>query len=113
MVASAFLIFTRELYAAYLLVFIIGLDYGARSFVGYIYIMEFLTSPQARVQTQVVTALDRLTLALSAIYFRFISKSWIYLHEYSIFVAFIAYFIIMRLPESPKYLVKNGRIQEV
>lgn len=89
-------------------VFAIGLDFGARVFVGYIYIMEFLTQEQAQLTSQLIGALDGLTLLFASVYFLWISRSWVYLYTYSVIVAAIALTMILKLPESPSFLVKTG-----
>ena len=111
-VFSVFLLFTHDRNIAYFLVFMIGLDFGARKFVGFIYIMEFLTASQTRQMTQIVTALDRLCLTFASFYFQVVSKSWTYLHVIQIMLAAISIYLIMNLPESPKFLVKKGKIKE-
>lgn len=111
-VFSALLLFTHDRNMAYFLIFMIGLDFGARKFVGFIYIMEFLTASQARPMTQVVTALDRLCLTFASFYFQVVSKSWTYLHGIQIMLAAISIYLILNLPESPKFLIKKGKVEE-
>jgi Na+/melibiose symporter-like transporter len=41
--ASSFLLIVEQQQVAYFLVFLIGLDFGARVYTGYIFTMEFLT----------------------------------------------------------------------
>jgi hypothetical protein len=90
-------------------VFAIGLDFGARVFVGYIYIMEFLTQEQAQLTSQLIGALDGLTLLFASVYFLWISRSWVYLYTYSVLVAAITLTMILKLPESPSFLVKTRK----
>lgn len=48
---SAALLFTTDRNVAYFNIFMVGLNFGARKLVGYIYIMEFLTTSQGRYMT--------------------------------------------------------------
>jgi len=106
LIASSTLLLVSDQTMAYFCVFFIGLDFGARVFVGYIYCMEFLTNEQAQLTSQIIGAIDGLTLFFASLYFMYASKNWQYLYFFSVCVAAAALFMILKLPESPKFLVK-------
>jgi hypothetical protein len=68
--------------------------------------MEFLTNEQAQLTSQIIGAIDGLTLFFASLYFMYASKNWQYLYFFSVCVAAAALFMILKLPESPKFLVK-------
>jgi hypothetical protein len=44
-------------------------------------------------------------MIVASLYFKYISKEWLYLSNYYFLVAFIGFLIFLILPESPKFLL--------
>jgi hypothetical protein len=47
-------------------------------------------------------------MIITSIYFKYISKEWVYIHCFFFTIAFIGLLMSFKLPESPKFLLSKG-----
>jgi putative MFS transporter len=92
---------------AYVCHFVFGLAFGARVYVGYIFIMEFIPLSKAPIITTCLFAIDGLTLMVGSFYFMYLSKSWRFIYIVSVISAAVALAMVHALPESPKFLIST------
>ncbi len=93
--------------------FIIGLCSSARWTVSYVYLMEFLTEPMIKTVGPFVNASAALAFVIGAFVLQTMTKNTAVI-EY-IAAATSLYAIVLTafiLPESPKWLVNQGRMKE-
>jgi hypothetical protein len=78
----------------------------------YIYLLEFIPK---KWQTAVGTALlfgDGSTMIFLSLYFRFISKDWLWFQVFALSLTAAAFLVTLFAPESPKYLYSYKRYKE-
>jgi hypothetical protein len=91
---------------------LLGLTTPAKSNVCYIYLLEFIPK---KWQTAVGTALlfgDGSTMIFLSLYFRFISKDWLWFQVFALSLTAAAFLVTLFAPESPKYLYSYKRYKE-
>lgn len=83
-----------------------------RVFVGYIYAMEFLPAKRTTFISALTLGNDGLMMAIAALWFMLISKNWKAIFTLATVMVFVAFILVYRLPESPKFLISKGRYEE-
>ena len=83
-----------------------------RSFVGYIYTMEFLPIDKTQSTTAIIMGNDGLVAMIGALWFLFVSKDWKTLFATATALLYISLIFVFTLPESPKYLLAKGKFEE-
>lgn len=93
--------------------FVVGACSSARWTVSYVYLMEFLTEPKIKSIGPFVNASAALAFLIGAFTLQFLTKET-YMLEYIAGVISIGstLFTVLFLPESPKWLVSQGKIEE-
>ena len=93
--------------------FLEGLSASCTQAVGYIYMMEFLPEKQQALYASIYSSYDNcITFLIATIYFRFISKEWVYLALLGYVLQIICVCLVWLLPESPKFLLELNRLDE-
>ena len=76
--SGVILLFSTKFSFALFLIFLMGLAMGARVFVGYVFMSENMRNEDVSKVTIYMFVLDSLSIFVSALYFRAISKDWRY-----------------------------------
>jgi OCT family organic cation transporter-like MFS transporter 4/5 len=111
LVATSFV--TYDLGFFYALVFFMGIEQTARFLIGYIYLSEFCAE---RTQRPLVTTAANLLVALTgilcALYFKWISKSWLPFEIVGLLMAAVSLCSVFFMPESPRWLIAQGKYKQ-
>ena len=110
--AMTALLFSNSRQLTYALIFIIGLNMPMNVFVGYIYSMEFIPERHTSTVTAISMGNDGLILAISSLWFMYISKQWKTLFATATVLEYITHIILWTMPESPKFLLAKARYNE-
>eukprot|EP00347_Sterkiella_histriomuscorum_P012127 403369790 len=97
------LIFSNNLTLSIVLFFFLGLSQAGKSTNCYIYLMELIPQNKQTLIGTLMNFADGLILILMSIYFRFISKNWMYYQICGLFATCLAFIACLFIPESPKY----------
>ena len=106
------LMFTKNLYVMIAIFFCFGLLTSIRTNVGYVYLMEMLPK---KAQTPVTTAWnvqEVMIYFMGTLYFWKICQCWFYFPLVGYAWQVISVIIMIWLPESPRYLVCVGKLDE-
>lgn len=83
-----------------------------RVFVGYIFAMEFLPSNKTSFVSAVTLGIDGFAMGFCALWFMVISKNWKSIFTFATILVYITFVLVWTMPESPKFLVTQGRYSE-
>jgi MFS family permease len=106
------LILSQNLLLTTVLFALLGLCTPGKSNVAYIYVMEIVPAKKTTPVGTVLLIADGSTMIFLSIYFRFISKNWLYFQLFCIILSSIAFGITILCPESPKYLYSYKKYKE-
>lgn len=98
------LLLSQSLRTAFFLMFLIGIAMSGRAFVGYVWMSESLQIQHTTRMTAFLFCIDSLGIFLAAIYFKYISKNWVYFYSTPLVILFFAAIKLCLLEESPKFL---------
>lgn len=94
------------------LFFLLGLCTPGKSNIAYVYLLELVpTDWQTYVGTMLLFA-DGSTMIFLSIYFRYISKDWLWFQIFALSLSAVAFIGTFLAPESPKYLYSYSRFLE-
>jgi hypothetical protein len=81
--------------------------------VSYVWMFDLLETRHKSIACGILNAFDNMTLGLTAVYYMFISRNWIYLQFFMSSVAFLCTLaVLIFVPESPKWHLIKGRKDE-
>lgn len=81
--------------------------------VSYVWMFDLLETKHKSIACGILNAFDNMTLGLTAVYYMFISRNWIYLQFFMSSVAFLCTLaVLIFVPESPKWHLIKGRKDE-
>ena len=104
---------TKNLYLMTALMFISGMICHIRMVIGYVYCMEFIPEKRQTLVGTLLLIIDGLAFLICVIYFQCISKNWKGIIGFGMVgEAACLLFLIMFLPESPKFLIMQRRFNE-
>ena len=90
------------------ILFFFGATCPGREQVSFVYMCELVPEKHRTYIGSVLLFLDATTVGLVSVYFRFISKNWLYFQYVSVGLNFIAVIALLFIPESPKLLHSKG-----
>ena len=93
-----------NMYARYVLLFLIGMTTTLRMAQGYILAVEFAKKEHQVITGSVVFSFDGSPFLILPLYYMFISKSWLYIEYVALGVSVLSLILTWWLPESPKIL---------
>lgn len=85
-----------------------GVDSAGRYFVGYIWMCEHMSTKYASVATSTLFIIDASVNLLASIYFRFISKHYLYFFAIPTLIHLIVLALLVQQPESPRFYYSKG-----
>eukprot|EP00347_Sterkiella_histriomuscorum_P020221 403338627 len=106
------LIFSSNITLSIVLFFFFGLSSAGKSSNGYIYMMELIPQKNQTLIGTLMNFADGSTMIIMSLYFRFISKNWMYYQICGLFATFIAFIACFFIPESPKYYYANNKFDK-
>ena len=112
-ILSAFMILlTDDLHTAFAANFFAGIAMAGRVFVGYVWMTENMPTDKVPMATSTLFACDSSNLVWVSIYFRYVSRNWIYVYSIPIFVLTLntLYFLFFEY-DSPKYYFSKGDLE--
>jgi MFS transporter, OCT family, solute carrier family 22 (organic cation transporter), member 4/5 len=83
-----------------------------KNVVSYVWFSECVPLTHKPLTYAIINIVDALPLVLMALYFMFISRSWLYINVVATALCYLAFIIIPFCPESPRWLLVNGRRKE-
>lgn len=105
-------IFSRNVTFTIVIMFLNGVCASGRASVGYLYMIELTPKKYHAYVGTVLSILNCLTTVFGCIYFRYISKHWIWLVLVGFTFNFLCVIFMFFIPESPKYLIARKRFDE-
>lgn len=96
---------SKNIYFHYILMFGYGVISNLRVNLGFLYGQEICVRSQKNMLGSLYNACDAASMFWIAIYFKFISKYWLFLYSLIFLLNVAAMIIAFLVPESPKYLV--------
>ncbi len=106
-------LFSTNLTFTIALFFLLGACIPGKLNIAFVYLTELVPERYRTAVGTLILFLDASTMALHSLYFRFVTKEWIYFQIVSLVMNVIAVLGIMFvIPESPKYLHAVGKIEE-
>ena len=106
------LILSQNIYLTMALFLFLGFTCPGKSNIAYVYLLELVPS---KMQTYVGTAMlfaDGSTMIFLSLYFRFISKNWLWFQIFALSFTSLAFLVSLIAPESPKYLFSYKKYKE-
>lgn len=100
--------FSRSLLLNYVFLFAVGIFSCFRLNIGFIYGNEIIPRKYTKTVGSLYNTLDAGTMIMTALYFNYISKAWVYLATFFFCISMVSLVLSLFLPESPKYLVAKG-----
>lgn len=103
------LILSLNLNLSIVLFFFFGLTQAGKSSNSYVYLMELIPLKYHTLVGTFMNFGDGSTLIIMSLYFRFISKSWLYYQVFAVTGSFFGFVAVLFMRESPKfyYSLKN------
>jgi len=95
----------------YILMFFFGMFSNIRVNIGFIYGQEIINSKHINVIGSLYNMIDGLTMIGASLYFKYLSKNWLYLQALFFAISAIGTGIAFFLPESPRYLISKGHYE--
>ena len=80
--------------------------------VSYVWLSECTSGPNKARAFTAINVFDGLPMVVTAGYFLFISKDWLYLSLFFCALSYIALMVAFFCPESPRWLIVNSRSAE-
>ena len=111
-VTQTIILFSTSRQFTYVLIFMLGIAMPMRVFVGYIYAMEFLPSEKTTFVSALVLGIDGFMMGVSALWFMLISNNWKTIFTFATILVYVSFALVCSMPESPKFLVTQGRYNE-
>ncbi|TNV79478.1 hypothetical protein FGO68_gene17792 [Halteria grandinella] len=99
------LLVSTDLTLTSILFFLIGALSPGKCQVAFTYAGEFLKERERQVIGSMILFCDSSAMVLLPLYFKFVSKYWLYFHVVSFSLNVISALLIFMVPESPKYLI--------
>jgi MFS family permease len=103
------IIFSKNLTLTTVLLFFFGGTCPGREQVAFVYICELVPEKSRSMIGSLMLFADGTTIALLAVYFRYIDKNWEYFQYVSCGINLISViYLTLAVPESPKYIHSRG-----
>ena len=83
-----------------------------KTMVGFVYAGEMFPEEYRSMVGSIILFTDSATMIFLPLYFKLISKNWLYFQLFYLILSIIATFCLFLIPESPKYLVSKGMMKE-
>ncbi len=106
------LILSRNIYVNITLFLFLGMCQEGKLSVCFVYLLEFMPIKYYNIIGTLFAIWEGLTLTCLAIYFRYISKEWIYYQIFGLSLNVLCFITLVFVPESPKFLYSAKRYQE-
>jgi MFS family permease len=106
------LILSRSLNLSIALFFLLGLTRPGKMQVSFVYLSELVPEAHRRRVGSFILFFDGGSLILFALYFKYISKQWVYFQLYALGISAISALVLFAIPESPKYLMEKDRYDD-
>lgn len=104
LVSGALLLLTSSLKFGFFLMFCIGVAMSGRATVGYVWLTESLRIQDTTKNTAGMFFVDSLAIFFASLYFKYISKDWVYLYTLPLIVLTINVIVLCFQEEAPKFL---------
>lgn len=107
------MLYVKNLSVQYLMVFILGLSQPVKSMIAYTHLMEFMTDRESRVSGTFM-CIDGLVYVVSPLIDEYLTNDLNFFIQVAATLCFISIIIfkIIKVPESMKFLLVNGKSEE-
>lgn len=105
------ILFSKNIYLTTALLFLFGATCPGREQVSFVYMCELVPVKNRTIIGSILLFSDATTIGLLALYFRFLSKNWLYFQYVSCGLNLLASLCLLAVPESPKYLHSKGNFK--
>ncbi|TNV79680.1 hypothetical protein FGO68_gene574 [Halteria grandinella] len=106
------LMLSRNLNLSIALFFFLGLTRPGKMQVAFVYVSEMVPERYRRRVGSFILFFDGGSLIMFALYFKYISKSWLYFQIWALLMSIVSTLVLFKIPESPKFLIKKGRFDD-
>ena len=109
--AQTAIILSSNFYVRMLGFYLMGLS-QIRNSVSYVWASECVPLPKKSLVFTIINLVDAIPVAVTCLYFWFVSKDWYALNFYQLLICYVAFLAMLICPESPRWLLVNGRSAE-
>jgi hypothetical protein len=110
---SAFLVlYSTNLNLSTFLIFILGMMAPGKFMVGFVFAGEMFSEKYRSTIGSIILFSDSATMIFLPLYFRLISKNWLYFQLFYLILSIFSTLALFWMPESPKYLLGKGDIEK-
>ena len=111
LVAQTAIIFCSNFYVRMAGFYLMGLS-QIRNSVSYVWASECVPLPKKSIVFTIINLVDAIPVTVTCLYFRYVSKDWYTLNFYQLVICYIAFIAMFMCPESPRWLLINGKSAE-
>ena len=112
LVSAMSMLLTNSYKMALVLNFFIGFGMPGRSFVGYAWMADNFRAKDMPFVTLIIFGSESLLLCFTTLYFRYISKDWIYIYGLPLILHCFSIFGILKQKDGPKYDYGHGNYEK-
>ena len=111
LVAQTAIMFSTNFYVRTIGFYLMGLS-QIRNSLSYVWASECVPLPKKSLAFTVINLVDAIPVGVTCLYFWFISKDWYTLNFYQLLICYAAFLGVFLCPESPRWLLVNGKSTE-
>jgi len=100
--------YSENLFLTTVLFFILGMAGPGKTMVGFVYAGEMFSEDYRSIVGSAILFTDSATIILLPLYYKLISKNWLYFQLFYFILSVISCMCLFLIPESPKYLLSKG-----
>jgi MFS family permease len=102
------ILYSENLTLTTVLFFMLGMTGPGKKMVGFVYAGEMFSEEYRTVVGSIILFTDSATMIFLPLYFKLISKNWLYFQLFYFTLSVISSLSLFLIPESPKYLLSKG-----
>jgi MFS family permease len=105
-------LYSTNLNLSTFLIFILGMMAPGKYMVGFVFAGEMFSEKYRSTIGSIILFSDSATMIFLPLYFRLISKNWLYFQLFYLILSIFSTLALFWMPESPKYLLGKGDIEK-
>jgi putative MFS transporter len=105
-------IFSNNFYVSIIIMFFVGIVFAGRTFVGYIWMNEFMRIEDASTVTIIIFFSEGLAILFSSLYFLYLSKDWRGIFALPLIPMTVGLFFLFQKTDAPKFYYGIGNYEK-